>query len=91
MAVLPREASYPEFCVYVVGLKGPKTEGELVELWEWREKVLSVRVDTGKGWRSRALMPDEQHLSNREVDEKRFVEAKSQGRNIERLPQKATF
>jgi hypothetical protein len=36
-------------------------------------------------------MPDEQHLSNREVDEKRFVEAKSQGRNIERLPQKATF
>jgi hypothetical protein len=37
------------------------------------------------------LASDEQHLSKREVDEKRFAEAKSQGRNIERLPEKAMF
>ena len=91
MAVLPREASYPEFCEDVIGRKGPKTEGELVELWEWRQKVLSIRVDTKKGWRSRTLASDEQDLSNREVDEKRFAEATSQGRNIERLPEKAMF
>ena len=91
MAVLPREASYLEFCKYVTGLKGPKTEEELVKLWEWRQKVLSVRVDTGKGRRSRTLASDEQYLSKREVDKKRYQEALSQGRNIERLPEKATF
>ena len=91
MAVLPREASYLEFCEDVIGRKGPKTEGELVDLWEWRQKVLSIRVDTKRGWRSRTLASDEQDLSNREVDEKRFAEATSQGRNIERLSEKAAF
>ena len=91
MAVLPREASYGEFCAYVTGLNGSKSDAELLDLWEWRQKLLTVKVDTRSGWRSRMLAPDEQHLSNREVDEKRFTEAKSQGRNIERLSEKAMF
>ena len=91
MAVLPREASYPEFCDYVTGLKGPKTEAELVDLWEWRQKVLTVRVDTQRGRRGATLAPDEQHLSKREIETKRFAEAKSQGRNVEPLPAKAMF
>ena len=91
MAVLPREASYGEFCAYVAGRNGPKSDAELLDLWEWRQKLLTVKVDTRSGWRSRMLAPDEQHLSKREVDEKRFAEVKSQGRNIERLPEKAMF
>ena len=63
----------------------------LEDLWEWRQKLLTLNVDTKAGWRSRSLAADEQHLSKREVDEKRFAEAKSQGRNIERLPEKAMF
>ena len=63
----------------------------LEDLWEWRQKLLTLSVDTKAGWRSRALSSDEQHLSKREVDEKRHAEAKSQGRNIERLSEKATF
>lgn len=91
MAVLPREASYGEFCAYVAGRNGPKSDAELLDLWEWRQKVLTVRVDTKRGWRAAKLMDDEQHLSRREIDTKRFAEAKSQGRNVEPLPAKATF
>ena len=91
MAVLPREASYGEFCAYVTGLNGSKSDAELLDLWEWRQKVLTVRVDTKRGWRATRLTDDEQHLSRREIDTKRFAEAKSQGRNVERLPAKAPF
>tara|TARA_Y100001951_G_scaffold32049_1_gene25193 strand:+ start:117 stop:392 length:276 start_codon:yes stop_codon:yes gene_type:complete len=91
MAVLPREASYGEFCAYVTGLNGSKSDAELLDLWEWRQKVLTVRVDTKRGWRAAKLTDDEQHLSRREIDTKRFAEAKSQGRNVEPLPAKATF
>jgi len=91
MAVLPREASYDEFCSYVRDIREDVHDDELEDLWDWRLKLLTVKVDTKSGWRSRALADDEQHLSRRELDEKRFAEAKSQGRNVERLPQKATF
>ena len=91
VAVLASDASYDEFCSYVRGIREDVHDDELEDLWEWRLKLLTLRVDTGSGWRSRALGADEQHLSKREVDEKRFAEAKSQGRNIERLPEKAMF
>ena len=91
MAVLPPDASYDTFVSYTEHLRGPLAPEELDALWEWREKLLTLRVDTKSGWRAATLMSDEQHLSKREVDEKRFAEAKSQGRNIERLPEKATF
>jgi hypothetical protein len=90
MAVLPREASYPEFCDYVIDLNGSKTETELADLWEWRQKLLGVRVDTGRGFRSQ-LPPDEQHLSREQRDQKAAAEAKASGRNIERLPDKVYF
>jgi len=91
VAVLPPEASFEEFCSYVRGIREDVHDEELDDLWEWRQKLLTVKVDTKSGWRSRALAPDEEHLSKREVGEKRFAEAKSQGRNIERLPEKAMF
>ena len=91
MAVLPREASYGEFCAYVTGLNGSKSDAELLDLWEWRQKVLTVRVDIKRGWRAAKLTDDEQHLSRREIDTKRYAEAKSQGRNVEPPPAKATF
>ena len=75
----------------MTGLNGSKSDAELLDLWEWRQKVLTVRVDTKRGWRATRLTDDEQHLSRREIDTKRFAEAKSQGRNVERLPAKATF
>ena len=90
MAVLPREASYPEFCDYVIDLNGSKTEIELADLWEWRQKLLGVRVDTGRGFRSQ-LPPDEQHLSREQRGQKAAAEAKASGRNIERLPDKVYF
>ena len=91
MAVLPPEASFEEFCSYVRDIREDVHDDELDDLWEWRQKLLTIKVDTKSGWRSRALGFDEQHLSKREVDEKRFAEAKSQGRNIEKLPEKAMF
>ena len=91
MAVLPPDATFDDFVSYTESLRGPVGSDELRDLWEWRQKLLTLNVDTKAGWRSRALGLDEQHLSKREVDEKRFAEAKSQGRNIERLSEKAMF
>jgi|TARA_R100000365_G_C2686148_1_gene29723 hypothetical protein len=89
--VLPREASYGEFRDYVAERRGPLSCAEIDELWERRQKLLTLRVDTGAGWRSRVLADDEQDLSRRELGDKRLAEAKSQGRNVERLPEKAHF
>tara|TARA_R100000664_G_C2753640_1_gene141070 strand:+ start:1446 stop:1718 length:273 start_codon:yes stop_codon:yes gene_type:complete len=90
VAVLPAEASYKQFCEYVVALKGDKTETELAELWEWRQKLVGIRIDTGRG--SRSVLPaDEQHLTREQRGRKAKEEALSQGRNIERLPDKAYF
>ena len=91
MAVLPREASYGEFRDYVVERRGPLSCAELDDLWERRQKLLTLRVDTRVGWRSRALADDERHLSRRELGDKRLAEATAQGRNVERLPDKAYF
>jgi len=91
VAVLPPDATFDDFVSYTESVRGPLEPVVLEDLWEWRQKLLTLRVDTKAGWRSRALASDEQHLSKREVDEKRFAEAKSQGRNIERLPEKAMF
>jgi len=91
VAVLPPDATFDDFVSYTESLRGPLEPLVLEDLWEWRQKLLTLNVDTKAGWRSRALGLDEQHLSKREVDEKRFAEAKSQGRNIERLPEKAMF
>jgi hypothetical protein len=91
VAVLPPDATFDDFVSYTESLRGPLEPLVLEDLWEWRQKLLTLSVDTKAGWRSRSLAADEQHLSKREVDEKRFAEAKSQGRNIERLPEKAMF
>ena len=63
---------------------------ELKDLWEWRQKLLGIRIDTGRGSRSQ-LPPDEQHLTREQRGAKTEQEAKAQGRNIERLPDKAYF
>ena len=91
MAVLPREASYGEFRDYVVERRGPLPCAEIDDLWERRQKLLTLRVDTRVGWRSRVLASDEKHLSRRELGDKRLAEATAQGRNVERLPDKAYF
>tara|TARA_R110000824_G_scaffold94561_4_gene228083 strand:+ start:1301 stop:1573 length:273 start_codon:yes stop_codon:yes gene_type:complete len=90
VAVLPQGASYEQFAEYVIDLHGSKTRLELAELWEWRQKLLGVRVDTGRGFRSQ-LPPDEQHLTREQRGTKAAQEAKAAGRNIERLPDKAYF
>ena len=90
MAVLPREATYGEFCEYVVGLRGSLADVELDELWERRLRLHGIGFVTGRGYRS-MLPPEEQHLSREERGRKTAMEARAQGRNIERLPDKATF
>ena len=40
MAVLPREATYEEFALYVQDFRGPVSDAELDELWERRQKLL---------------------------------------------------
>ncbi len=90
MAVLPPDATFDDFVSYTESVRGPVGSDELRDLWEWRQKLLTLRVDTRVGYRSQ-LPADEQHLSRRELGDKRFQEAKSQGRNIERLPDKAYF
>tara|TARA_R110002020_G_scaffold128141_3_gene287314 strand:- start:3491 stop:3694 length:204 start_codon:yes stop_codon:yes gene_type:complete len=63
---------------------------ELIDLWEWRQKLVGIRFDTGRGFRTQ-LPPDEQHLTREQRGAKTEQEAKAQGRNIERLPDKAYF
>ena len=83
MAILAKNASYQEFAEYVEIHKGPKTESELEELWEWRQKLLGVKVITGSVERS-MLPPDEQHLTLREREKKVIAEAEAAGIQVER-------
>jgi len=84
VAVLAPDASFKEFAEYVEAHKGPKTDVELEELWEWRQKLLGLRVITWAVSRS-MLPPYEQHLTLRERENKLVSEAKAQGRNIEKV------
>jgi hypothetical protein len=90
VAVLPREASYEDFCDYVIELRGDVPAAEIDELWTRRHRLLGLMVNTGRGYRAQ-LPPDEQHLTREERGRKAEKEALSQGRNIERLPDKAQF
>lgn len=83
--ILPADAGYAEFCDYVIGLKGPKTEIELQDLWEYRQKLLGIRIDTGRGYRAQ-LPADEQQMTLREREQKVINEAHAAGRTIERAP-----
>tara|TARA_R110002153_G_scaffold148969_1_gene300365 strand:- start:1019 stop:1291 length:273 start_codon:yes stop_codon:yes gene_type:complete len=90
VTVLPAGASYNEFCSYVRDIREDVHDDELEDLWDWRQKLLGIRIDTGRGFRSQ--MPvDEQHLTREQRGRKAEVEAKASGRNIERLPEKAYF
>ena len=90
MAILPRGASYTEFCDYVVGLRGTLPTDELDELWALHQKLSGIRFETGRGYRS-SLPPDEQHLSREELGRKTMQEAQANGRSIERLSDKVYF
>ena len=89
MAVLPDGASFQEFAEYVLARRDVPLS-ELRELYERRLRLKSITVSTGQGYQS-TLPPEEQGLTNREREAKVFAEAKSQGRKIEKLPQKAQF
>tara|TARA_B100000519_G_scaffold147343_1_gene128301 strand:+ start:2302 stop:2571 length:270 start_codon:yes stop_codon:yes gene_type:complete len=89
MAVLPDGASFQEFAEYVLARRDVPLS-ELRELYERRLRLKSITVSTGQGYQS-TLPREEQGLTNREREAKVFAEAKSQGRNIEKLPQKAQF
>ncbi len=84
MAVLPRGATYEDFCMYVQDFRGPVSETELDELWERRQKLHGIKFVTGAVSRSR-LPLDEQHLTLNEREKKLVAEAKAQGRNIEKV------
>ena len=84
MAVLPREATFEDFCTYVQDFRGPVSNAELDELWERRQKLLGLKFVTGVVSRSR-LPLDEQHLTLNEREKKLIAEAKVQGRNIEKV------
>ena len=90
MAVLPPDATFDDFVSYTQSLRGPLEPLVLEDLWEWRQKLLGIRIDTGRGFRAQ-MPPDEQHLTREQLGRKAEQEAKSQGRNIERLPEKAYF
>jgi hypothetical protein len=83
--ILPPDATYEQFETYVTDLKGPKSRLELAELWEWRQKLLGVRVVTGRTMRE-MLPPDEQHLTLREREQKVIAEARAAGIEPERAP-----
>ena len=90
MAVLPPDATFDDFVSYTESLRGPMGSDELTDLWEWRQKLVGIRFDTGRALRSQ-LPPDEQHLTRKQRGAKVEQEAKAAGRNIERLPDKAYF
>jgi len=90
VAVLPHDATFEDFVSYTESLRGPVGSDELTDLWEWRQKLLGIRFDTGRGFRTQ-LPADEQHLSREQRGQKVEAEARANGRNIERLPDKAYF
>ena len=90
MPVLPREASYGQFRDYVVEQRGALSCAEIDDLWARRQRLHGIGFVTGRGYRS-TLPPDEQHLTREERGRKTEENALAQGRNIERLPDKATF
>jgi len=90
VAVLPPEASFDDFVSYTESLRGPLEPVALEELWEWRKKLLGIRFDTGRGFRTQ-LPVNEQHLTREERGRKAEADARAAGRNIERLPDKAYF
>ena len=89
MAVLPDEASFQEFAEYVLARRDVPLS-ELRELYERRLRLKSITVSTGQGYQS-TLPREEQGLTKREREAKVIAEAKSQGRNIEKLPEKVQF
>ena len=90
MAVLPPEALFAEFVADTRGLRGDVDDAELQDLWLWRQKLLTVKINAGTGIQS-LLLDNEKGLTNSERERKTFAEATAQGRNIEKLPEKATF
>ena len=90
MAVLPHDATFDDFVSYTESLRGPLEPLVLEGLWEWRQKLVGIRFDTGRGVVNR-LPPDVQHLTREQRGRKAEAEAKAHGRNLERLPDKAYF
>ncbi len=84
--ILPPEATYAEFREYVEDLRGSLSCAEMDDLWEWRQKLLGLRVATGRGYRERCVPEDEQHLTLREREKKVIAEAHAAGKTIERAP-----
>ena len=78
--ILPADASYTEFCDYIVGQRGPLSDDELQSMWEFRQKTLSLTVVTGRGYRSQ-LPPDEQHMTLKEREQKVLSEARAAGKD----------
>jgi len=69
----------------VESLHGPKGDAEMADLWEWRQKLLGVKVVTGRTMRA-MLPPDEQHLTLRERERKVIADARAAGIEPERAP-----
>jgi len=85
MAILPDGASYEDFVDYVTNLRGDVPEDELKELYQRHLKLKGLTFDMKRGWRSVALAPDEQDLTDTQREQKIVAEAKAQGRNIARV------
>ena len=78
--ILSSDATYPEFCSYVVEQRGSLPDDELQDLWVWRQKLLGVRMTTGRAMR--ALLPlDEQDLTMKQREQKLLSEARAQGKD----------
>ena len=90
MAVLRDGATFEEFSEYVIQRRGQVPLVELKELYERHLRLKSITVSTVQGYQS-MLPRDEQGLTRREREAKVDSEAISQGRNIEKLPEKAQF
>ncbi len=78
MAVLPPDASFEEFKAHVLELRGPLSDDEVLERWEFSNKVRSVKVHNGEV--ARALLPsDERMMTVKERGDKIVAEAKANG------------
>ena len=84
--ILPSDATYAEFREYVEDLRGPLSCAEMDDLWDWRQKLLGIRVVTGRGYRERCVPKDEQHLTLREREKKVISDAEAAGITVERAP-----
>lgn len=80
--MIPKDATFEEFCDYILGKFDELSGDELQSRWEWHRKVNGVSLSSGRGYRSQ-LPPEDQDLTMKQREQKTIQEALAAGHTPE--------